>query len=76
MSANFLDEAENAAENLFNKVKQLLDERNILRGDLAKKSDSNLDRDKAFVCAYKENIISSDLASDKIAKLEHFLTMR
>ena len=75
MTADTLDKAENSAENLFSKIEQLLEERNILRGELARKSDSNLDRDKAFVRAYKENIFSAALASDKIAKLEHFLTI-
>ena len=75
MAANLTD-AEYFADTILSRVNQLINERNILRRELARKSDGTLEHDKAFVRAYQNNIIDNALAEDKIARLEHMLLIR
>lgn len=68
-----LNDAEYFADTILSRVQQLINERNILRRELARKSDGTLEHDKAFVNAYQNNIINNALADEKIARLEHML---
>lgn len=69
-------DAENFADTIMNRVEQLLNERNIIRRELARKSDGTLEHDRAFVRAFQNNAIDNAAASEKIARLEHMLMMR
>ncbi len=71
-----LNDAEYFADTIFSRVEQLISERNILRRELARKSDGTLEHDKAFVKAFQDNVINNSAASEKIARLEHMLMMR
>ena len=75
MAAN-LNDAEYFADTIMNRVSQLINERNILRCELARKSDGTLEHDKAFVRAYQNNVADNSASSEKIARLEHMLLIR
>ncbi len=74
--ATNLNDAEYFADTIFDRVTQLLNERKILKGELARKSSGTLEQDKAFVKAYQDNVFNSNAASIKIERLEHLLTIR
>ncbi len=71
-----LNDAEYFADIISDRVTQLLNERKILKSELARKSSGTLEQDKAFVRAYQDNVFNNNAASTKIAKLEHLLTIR
>ncbi len=71
-----LNDAEYFADTILSRVQQLINERNILRRELARKSDGTLEHDKAFVHAYQNNIIDNAMSDEKIARLEHMLSVR
>lgn len=73
--ATSLNDIEYLADTLSQRVEQLLKERNTLRQELARKSDGNLEHNKAFIKAYQDGIISNSIANEKISKLEYLLTL-
>ena len=75
MAAN-LNDTEYFADTIMNRVEQLINERNILRREISRKSDGTLEHDKAFVRAYQDNIADNAAACEKIARLEHMLLVR
>ncbi|MBQ3347167.1 MAG: hypothetical protein IJG51_01815 [Synergistaceae bacterium] len=68
-----LNDAEYFADTIMSRVEQLINERDILRRELARKSDGTLEHDRAFVRAYQNNVVDNAAASEKIARLEHML---
>ena len=75
MMAVNLNDAEYFADTIMNRVEQLLNERDILRRELARKTDGTLEHDRAFVRAYQNSVIDSAAASEKIARLEYMLSI-
>lgn len=71
-----LNDAEYFADTIMSRVEQLLNERDILRRELSRKSDGTLEQDKSFVRAYQNNVIDNASASEKITRLEHMLLIR
>ncbi|MBQ3449732.1 MAG: hypothetical protein IJG34_07575 [Synergistaceae bacterium] len=71
-----LNDAEYFADTISNRIDQILNERKILRRELARKSDGTLEHEKSFVRAYQDNIINNAMNSDKAARLEHILAIR
>lgn len=71
-----LNDAEYFADTIMSRVEQLLNERDILRRELSRKSDGTLEHDKAFVRAFQNSVIDNASASEKIARLEHMLLTR
>ena len=71
-----LNDAEYFADTIMNRVEQLLNERNVLRRELSRKSDGTLEHDKAFVRAFQNSVADNASASEKIARLEHMLLTR
>ena len=71
-----LNDAEYFADTIMSRVEQLLNERDILRRELSRKSDGTLEQDKAFVMSYQDNVVDNAAASEKIARLEHMLLIR
>ncbi|MBR1658571.1 MAG: hypothetical protein IJ697_08940 [Synergistaceae bacterium] len=71
-----LNDAEYFADTIMRRVEQLLNERDILRRELARKSDGALEHDKAFVRAFQNNAVDNAAASEKIARLERMLSIR
>ena len=71
-----LNDAEYFADTISNRIDQLLNERKILRRELARKSDGTLEHEKSSVRAYQDNIINIAMNADKTARLEHILAMR
>lgn len=71
-----LNDAEYFADTIMSRVEQLLNERDILRRELSRKSDGTLEQDKSFVRAYQNNVIDNAAAADKITRLEHMLLIR
>ena len=74
--ANNLKQAEFLADTLAHKIIKLLTERNNLRAELARKSSGSLERDKAFVQAYKHAVIDKAYSELKASRLEHLLLIR
>ena len=71
-----LNDAEYFAETISKRVEQLLSERDTLKIEISRRSDGNLEHNKAFVRSFQENIISNSIASERIAKLERILLMK
>ena len=71
-----MNDAEYFIDTISKRVEQLINERNTLRLELSRRSNGNLEHNKAFVCAFQESIISSAAADERIAKLEHILMIR
>ena len=71
-----LNDAEYFADTIMRRVEQLLNERDILRRELARKSDGTLEHDLDFVRAFQNSIIDNAASSEKIARLEHVLMIR
>lgn len=71
-----MNDAEYFADTIMSRVEHLLDERDILRRELAGRFDSTLEHNQAFVRAFQNNIIDGAAASEKIARLEHMLLLR
>ena len=71
-----LNDAEYFADTIMSRVEQLINERDILRRELSRKSDGTLEQDKSFVRAYQNNVIDNAAAADKITRLEHMLLTR
>ena len=71
-----LNDAENLADKILNRMNLFMNERKFLRHELSSKSDGNMEHTKDFVKAFQENVISNDTATEKIAKLEHILLLR
>ena len=74
--AGNLKQAEFLADTLAHKVIKLLTERNNLRTDLARRSSGSLERDKAFVQAYKHAVTDRAYSEIKASRLEHLLLIR
>ena len=74
--AGNLKQAEFLADTLAHKITKLLTERNNLRTELARKSSGSLERDKAFVQAYKHAVIDRAYSDMKASRLEHLLLIR
>ena len=74
MGANFND-AEYFADTTSKRVEHLINERNILRQELSRRSNGNLEQNKDFVRTFQESIISSAAASERIARLEYILAL-
>ena len=68
-----LNDAEYFADTISKRVEQILIERDNLKRELSKRSDGFLEHNKAFVRSFQENIISSQIYSERIAKLERIL---
>ena len=71
-----LNDAEYFADTIMSRVEQLLNERDILRRELTRKTDGTLEHDRAFVRAYQNSVTDNASASEKIARLEHLLSIR
>lgn len=71
-----MNDAEYFAGEISKQVGQLLNEREILRRELSRRSDGNLECDRAFVRCFQENIISGATAADRITRLEKILLMK
>ena len=71
-----LNNAEYFADTISTRIDQLLNERKILRRELARKTDGTLENEKSFVRAYQDNIINNAMNADKAARLEHILAIR
>ena len=71
-----LNDSDYFADTISKRVGQLLLERDTLRRELSRRSDGNLEHNKAFVRSFQENIISNAAASDRIARLERILLMK
>ncbi len=71
-----LNDAEYFADTIAQRVGHLIDERDVLRRELARNSSGSLAQNKEFVRAFQENIISNAAAAEKIERLEHILLMR
>ena len=74
--AGKLKQAEFLADTLSHKIVQLLTERNNLRTELARTSSGSLERDKAFVQAYKHEVIDRAYSGMKAYRLEYLLQIR
>ncbi len=74
--ARNLNDAEYFADTISKRIDQLLNERKILRSELLRKSDGNLEHEKSFVRAYQDNVINNAMNADKSARLEHILAIR
>ena len=74
MGAN-LNDADYFADTISRRVEQLINERNILRQELSRRSNGNLEQNKDFVRTFQESIISSAAASERIARLEYILAL-
>lgn len=70
-----LNNAEYFADTILKRVDQLINERNTLKMELARRSDGTLQHEKSFVKAYRDNVINIASASDKIMRLEHLLLL-
>lgn len=70
-----LNDAEYFADKILQRVDQLINERNTLRDELARRSKGTLTNEKDFVRAYKDGVISGASASEKIMRLEHILML-
>ena len=75
MSLN-LSDAEYLADTIYNRITQLLNERDILRKELSRQSKGTIEQDKAFIKAYQDNVFNNNLAAIKITRLEHLLSLR
>ena len=73
--ATKLDDIEYSVSTLSQRVEQLVNERNVLRRELAKNSDGNLEHNKVFIQAYQDNIITRTSAAEKIYRLEYLLQL-
>lgn len=71
-----MNDAEYFADAISQRVGQLINERDLLRRELSRNSSGSLEHNKEFVRAFEENIISSSIAADRIAKLEYILAVR
>ncbi len=71
-----LNDSEYFVDTISKRVGQLLLERDTLRRELSRRSDGNLEHNKAFIRGFQENIISSATACERIARLERILLMR
>ena len=71
-----LNDSDYFADTISKRVGQLLLERDTLRRELSRRSDGNLEHNKAFIRSFQENIISGSIAFERIAKLERILLMR
>ena len=74
--AGNLKQAEFLADTLAHRISQILTERNNLRIDLARKSSGSLERDKAFIMAYKHSVCDKAYSELKAYRLEHLLLIR
>lgn len=64
------------ADNVLQKLEQVLNERKFLRKELSRKSSGSMELDKAFVMIFRNNILDIASASMNAVKLEHMLMMR
>lgn len=71
-----LNDAEYFADKIFQSVGQLINERNILKRELARRTDGTAGYEKDFVRAYQDNIISMVSSSENIIRLEHMLMLK
>ena len=71
-----LNDAEYFADKILQRVDQLINERNILKRELSRRSSGSLEQEKDFVRTYQDNIINAASASDKITRLEHMLMLK
>ena len=71
-----LKEAEYLAETLMHKLEQLMKERAMMRKELARRSDSSLEQEKAFVGAFRDAILEGAVSSARVYRLEHMLMLR
>ena len=71
-----LKEAEYLAETLMHKLEQLMRERSMVRKELARRSDSSLEQEKAFVGAFRDAILDSGVNASRVYRLEHMLMLR
>ena len=71
-----LNDAEYFADTILKRVEILIHERDTLKLELSRRSDGFLEHNKSFVRSFQENIISSAIDSDRIAKLERILLMK
>ena len=71
-----LNDAEYFADKILQRVDQLINERNTLRHEIARRSSGGLEHEKDFVRAYQDNVMNMASASDKFARLEHMLMLK
>ena len=71
-----LKEAEYLAETLMHKLEQLMKERAMMRKELARRSDSSLEQEKAFVGAFRDAIMDAGVNASRVYRLEHMLMLR
>lgn len=74
--AGNLNNAEFLADNISQKLLQLIHDYKSLRKELSVKSSGGLELDKAFVMAFRKNILDNTSSTLKATKLEHMLMTR
>ncbi len=68
-----LNDIEFFADELSKKTDALISERNTLRTELERFSESHIERDRAFINSIRENVLNSDENSEHIFRMNHFL---
>ncbi|MBR1485944.1 MAG: hypothetical protein IJ597_01640 [Synergistaceae bacterium] len=71
-----LNDAEYFADTISKRVDILLNERDVLRREISRHTNGNLENNKAFVRIFQENILISAMNEQRITKLERILLMR
>ena len=71
-----MNDAEYFAGEISKQVVQLLNERDNLRRELSRRTDGNLEHNKAFVRCFQENVVSGSVAAERIARLEKILLIK
>lgn len=74
--AGNLNNAEFLADNISQKLLQLIHDYKSLRKELSLKSSGGLELDKAFVVLFQNNILDNASFAAKNTKLEHMLMTR
>ncbi|MBQ7220334.1 MAG: hypothetical protein IJS28_05070 [Synergistaceae bacterium] len=71
-----INSAEILANNISQRIEQLLTERRNLRSEFRRKSVGSLEQDKAFIQAFQNSIIDRAYCAVMTAKLEQLLLLR
>ena len=71
-----LNDIEFFTDELSRKTDALISERNMLRSELERFSESHIGRDKAFVNSIRDNVQNSEIYNEQIFKFIHFLMVK
>ena len=71
-----LKDAEYLADTIAHKVEQLMKERNMLRKELASRTDGVLEQDKAYVGSCRNAVIDGAMSGERVRRLERLLLVR